>query len=110
MVLRHQQDVLRLRQLHKPSANQRATRQVEWRQRLLASEPLYGLVLRLMLRRAVQGAQVMSDQGKPLGRRRDHLDRLTLVQGKMGAQGFVARHDPVQRGLQGVSVQSAAQP
>ncbi len=44
-----------------------------------------------------------------MGRRRDHLDRLTLVQGKMGAQGFVARHDPVQRGLQGVSVQSAAQ-
>ncbi len=110
MVLGHQQDVLHLRQLHKPPANQRTARQVEWRQRLLASELLYGLVLRLMLRRAVQRAQVMSDQGEPLSRRRDHLDRLALVQGKVGAQGFVARHDPVQRGLQGVSVQSATQP
>ncbi len=51
----------------------------------------------------------MSDQGETMGLRRDHLDRLALVQGKMGAQCFVARHDPVQRGLQGVAVQSAAQ-
>ncbi|KPW48465.1 hypothetical protein ALO86_200047 [Pseudomonas syringae pv. berberidis] len=105
MVLRHQQDVLCLRQLHKPPTNQRTTRQVERCNRLLASEPLD----RLVLRRAAQRAQVVGSQGKPLGRWCDQLYRLALVQDKMGAQDFVASHDAVQRGLQGVAIQLAAQ-
>ncbi len=101
-----QQRVVVLRQRDQLPADQRAVRQVEGRQRLLAHQPRQ----RLLARRGGLPGQVAQAQREADTGRVHALHRLPVQRHEAGSQHLVPRHDPVQRAPQRGDVEPAVQP
>ncbi|KIH84061.1 hypothetical protein UCMB321_2185 [Pseudomonas batumici] len=105
VVLGDQQDVLVIGQAQQTPTNQRTLAQVEGR-RGFAVADTRGAEAGLFVG---QRAQVLLGQGETAVGRGDDLHRLLAVAFEGGAQAFMTRHQAVERGLERVPVEIAAQ-
>jgi hypothetical protein len=104
-MLGHQQDVLVVGQADELAADQWSGREIEWRTGFGCTQ----LGQRLLTLGRLEHAQVVFGKRKAAVGRGDDLDRAVGAAGEGGAQAFVAGHDTVQGGAQGVAVERPLQ-